>query len=398
MRKTSYELTRDQFGANMVEARRVLAAAADPTELLVKLFEESIEAKHLELNGLLATLPYALAEQAAETVKDPFVWEEFGASPPMQALANFDLTLGRMIHRQDEALNASWVSASLINLWQYQCHRLAGEKVYELSLGLGERLLKTELHGLSTDDLRLPFRNVYFVIPPELGLKLTNEMTGEHDLEGVYITEYEHKGLRRWKLLFWGPPNTQSEHEFDDTLFHFSVELPDGLSLDRAIDDSETFRGGVLNIGTDIAKAYYLDQWRILFRLVMNTVVYCTWPDADLRETQNGDFVRLQEQLRRHPKGSHKHERTREKLKGTPQQRRILLGPSVRRLEAPTHAGGASPLVRTLVSGHWKRQVWGEGRALRKWIFISPFWRGPEDGPESNPRRMLEGTHGEAKD
>ena len=394
MKKTSYERTRDFLGSDIIKAREVLAKAPDPMEMLINLFETSLQSRILDPQGLLATIPYALAERAADEVPDPFIWEEFGASPSMQVMANFDLALGRMLHRQNETLNNSWVSASIINLWQYQCHRRAGERVYELSLGLGERLLKTDLHGLDTEDLRLPYRNIYLVIPAELGLKLINEKTGQHDLEGVYITEYERKGQRIWKLLFWGPPNENSEHEFDDTLFHFSVDLPAGKSLDEALDQSEHFRGSALNVGTDTAKAYYLDQWRVLFRLVMNAVVYCTWPDAELRETQNAEFARLQEQLRKHPKGSHKYERTREKLRQTPQQRRVVLGPTVKRFEASAHAGGASPLVRTLVSGHWQRFAHGPGKTLRKWGWREPFWRGPEEAAESNPRRVLESTDG----
>jgi hypothetical protein len=394
MKKTAYELTRDVLAPGMPAARRVLATAPDAEKLLMDLFQLALKGSPLEHDGLLATVPYALAEKAAASVKDPYVWDDFGSSEPMQVLANFDLTLGRAVHRTNEALNTSWVSASIINLWQFQCHRLAGERVYELSLGLAERLLKTELRGLGTDDLRLPFQNVYLVIPAELGLKLMNEKTGEHDLEGVYITEYMRKGMRRWKLLFWGPPNAQSEHEFDDTIFHFSVELPAEATLDKALDDSELFRGSIYNPGTPAAKAYYLDQWRRLFQLVMNAVVYCTWPDAELREVRNAEFLRLQEQLRKHPKGSHKYERTREKLRETPQQRRVVLGPSVTRLETLASQGGASPLVRTLVSGHWQRFAYGPGKMQRKWGWREPFWRGPEEGPESNPRRVLENADG----
>lgn len=38
--------------------------------------------------------------------------------------------------------------------------------------------------------------------------------------------------------------------------------------------------------------------------------------------------------------------------------------------------GGRAPTVRRLVRGHWKRQHHGEGRALRKWIHVEPYWRG----------------------
>lgn len=37
--------------------------------------------------------------------------------------------------------------------------------------------------------------------------------------------------------------------------------------------------------------------------------------------------------------------------------------------------------VQILVVGHWKRQVHGTGREQRKWIFVEPYWRGPEDMP-----------------
>lgn len=41
-----------------------------------------------------------------------------------------------------------------------------------------------------------------------------------------------------------------------------------------------------------------------------------------------------------------------------------------------------SPLsVQCLVMGHWKRQVHGPQRSLRKWLWIEPYWRGPEDAP-----------------
>lgn len=37
--------------------------------------------------------------------------------------------------------------------------------------------------------------------------------------------------------------------------------------------------------------------------------------------------------------------------------------------------------VQSLVMGHWKRQAHGPQRSLRKWAWIEPYWRGPEDAP-----------------
>lgn len=43
--------------------------------------------------------------------------------------------------------------------------------------------------------------------------------------------------------------------------------------------------------------------------------------------------------------------------------------------------GGSTPSVQSLVAGHWKRQAYGTGNTLRRWVFIEPYWRGPENAP-----------------
>lgn len=43
--------------------------------------------------------------------------------------------------------------------------------------------------------------------------------------------------------------------------------------------------------------------------------------------------------------------------------------------------GGSSPKVRTLVCGHHKWQVHGPQRALRKYLWVRPYIRGPEGAP-----------------
>jgi hypothetical protein len=39
------------------------------------------------------------------------------------------------------------------------------------------------------------------------------------------------------------------------------------------------------------------------------------------------------------------------------------------------------PTVQVLVRGHWKRQSCGPRASERRWTFIEPYWRGPEDAP-----------------
>jgi len=59
---------------------------------------------------------------------------------------------------------------------------------------------------------------------------------------------------------------------------------------------------------------------------------------------------------------------------------KLDLRPQIREyLEGVHRGGGGVPSVRTLVRGHWKKQVHGVGRALRKNIVVAPYYRG--EGP-----------------
>jgi len=63
----------------------------------------------------------------------------------------------------------------------------------------------------------------------------------------------------------------------------------------------------------------------------------------------------------------------------------VHLGPELRRMAAEVALGSSKNAregwqLRTkhVVQGHWKMQAYGEGLKLRKRIWITPYWRGPE--------------------
>jgi hypothetical protein len=57
--------------------------------------------------------------------------------------------------------------------------------------------------------------------------------------------------------------------------------------------------------------------------------------------------------------------------------------------------GGKSPTVQSLVRGHHRRQRCGPDGALRKWIHVEPYWRGPEDAPIAVRSHVLGENHGQ---
>lgn len=338
---------------------------------------------------LLAALPFALATRVLRSLPEPATWKDFASHPDIVAFAEMESMLGETAFRANFVQD--WAATSIVNLWHFALHEKTGLRVYELTTGLAQKLYHTEVRGLSTDDLRLPYQSIYIVMPPpteRMNLKLSNELTGAHDLGGVYVAETTHNNVRVWKMLFWGPPNEKSKSEYDDALFHFTVKLPEGMDLADALDLNEKETAN--NAATSHSARFYQEFWRPLFKLVMNVVVYLTWPDADVRQVENSQYTKLHEKLKKHPKGSNKYERARQELREVPQQRRILLGASVRHLPAEGPSDPGSPLtVRTLVTGHWQRFAYGPGRTERRWGWREPFWRGPANGVESNPRRVL---------
>jgi hypothetical protein len=48
-----------------------------------------------------------------------------------------------------------------------------------------------------------------------------------------------------------------------------------------------------------------------------------------------------------------------------------------------------APTVQCLVRGHWKRQACGPKLTERKFIFVEPYWRGPEDAPIASRAHVL---------
>lgn len=387
MRPTAYEFQRKGFGSRWAEAV-ALDAEKGAAAAIKDMVREMLNGKSKPPDELFAALPFALATRVVRSFPDP-TWKDFATHPDVMDFSEIESMIGQTAYQSD--LVADWAAASVLNLWHFAMHERAGLRVYEVAAGLGQKLHHTEVRGLSTDDLRLPYQSIYIVMPPpsegRTNLKLQNELTGAHDIGGVYVAETRHDGVRVWKMMFWGPPNENSKNEYDDALFHFTVTLPEGVDLADALDLNENETA--LSAASSHSAQFYKEFWRPLFKLVMNCVVYMTWPDADARQVENSQYTKLHEKLKKHPKGSNKYERARQELREVLPQRRILLGASVRDLPSDDSAPGSPLTVRTLVSGHWQRFAHGPGRAERRWGWREPFWRGPADAPESNPRRML---------
>lgn len=306
-------------------------------------------------------------------------------------------TLHRVIGTAS-AGNVSEITTAYAQQWQLFRFKKSGERVYEVSPGLASRASKTVLRGLRTDMLMdtavLPYDALYIIVPPESGLVVENVHSGTHVVEGMYVTrDRMSDGTPSWRLMVVGTPK---DNPLNDALFHFTMPLPPDTDLEEAIQlEYRRVTGKSEEHGQvfDSAEVKCLDLMPGFFRWAMNIVFYATSADARRQEVWNHpDATGLMERARKHPKGTHKGDRAREALRGAHLRRRTYLGGGLSVLEAAgqgTAREGQSLIVRTLVEGHWRNQAHGPRHTLRKVIWIAPFWRGPEDGPESNPVHVV---------
>src|SRR4051812_44631007 len=138
-------------------------------------------------------------DQRMQQLEDPNSIELATNDSELQDLAEwfietFKVVSGRLYVTEE-------FSTMITHLYHTSVHHRTGENTYEVSAGLGDRLAHTEVRGLTTADVRLPFPNIYIIVPPEAGLKLNHIKSGEHVCNGFYVTEDLNGGRGRvWKI------------------------------------------------------------------------------------------------------------------------------------------------------------------------------------------------------
>ncbi|WNZ59872.1 hypothetical protein QEG98_28120 [Myxococcus sp. MxC21-1] len=300
---------------------------------------------------MFGSLPFLALEDAVRRHGPTRVNDAITDAEVQRALAR---VTGGPDHRENYKLLCMERWFSLV----YVAH---GRHDYEVSPGLAQRLRHTELRGLSCDDLHLPHPCIQLRVPIEAGITLPDTAGPDLPVTGLLLAEEPEPG-RCWRLCV-----EASRHDGQRTLNLISVSLPAGQDLDTALDSHES-------------KAQHAgEHWRAIWAWAMNVVLYATSGGVREEVWRNREARQLRDRLEKLPKGP-KRDKLREQLKAMDVQRRVVLGPGAVPLEAPPQGTTGRPLVvRTRVSGHWKRQPHGQALAERKLIWVQPYWRGPED-------------------
>jgi len=279
-------------------------------------------------------------------------------------------------------------------IWHMSQWVVEGRRVFAPSEALCKRLERIELRGVSGDDIALPFRSFYVVVPYGVGVPIPDYNEAVFPLRGLYVLEdeYDSDTLLRGRVVHvlavgqWRSLGDTGHH--DDQLYYWTMPLCAGRGALLASQERITRSWERADCDHLVDTKTPLRQLHALNRWIWHLLVYLSSSDVrrELRYL-DPEVERLEQRLRKHPKGR-KRDRIKDALKQRSRQRVIVIGSDVQ--APPQSQGKGTPLeVRQLVRGHRKRQPFGPQRQERKEITIAPYWRGPEDGEQGGSRFML---------
>jgi hypothetical protein len=253
-----------------------------------------------------------------------------------------------------------------------------GRHDYEVSPGLTQRLLATEVRGVQGKFLRLPFPCLTVKLDPAAFDGYVEVLVSEQTLHESMPAPRNADGTMKFLTFFFNRGGHFADGKFGTA--RGKVLTLRVLGEDDLSEQIERNTDRMSSIGARVA------------RFVTNLVLYLSWPDTgDEPEIRhNPEWLALREKIK--TLTGYKKERAKERLKELSPERRLYVGAKVPFLtggESAVSGGGDKLLVRTLVSGHWKQQPCGPRNSERKLIRIEPFWRGPVDGALSSPVRKV---------
>jgi hypothetical protein len=292
----------------------------------------------------------------------------------------------------------SWPPTSCVEVAAFMAHRLAHvadqPNWFRLSEGLAERLMTTELRGLTPTDIRLPFHTLAIEVPQGL-LELSDPETGFHCVRCILVADCDGsmsqhpralKG-RHLMLFVQCEANEHSPTSFETLDLHFTLSLKDSnqtlheQDIERAAQYGATIerKGRLFGRETDP-----LEARQLIVQLVLNVLLYLSSDRADVCHCHANEIARL-------TKG-----RDRKKLRAVLRERigrlerervfivgsSVRIDPALREHLSRSPGSGSSLAYRTVVRGHWKHQPFGEARAERRLIWIQPYVRGGDDLPQ----------------
>jgi hypothetical protein len=317
-----------------------------------------------------------------------YFWYYRNDTRAMREIAQYPALAQLMMHLRDQ-----WgIDEDKIKLASYlafaRARTWANNSNYLVAPGLLQQLQETKLTGVTCADIKLPFDVITVHLSRPVPLKtykvykLALFIEQFQDTRILTIIAFARHIVNAKDNFIVLPIPLMEDATFDTTIAHQMDKETETLDEDGT---NQTLMG--------------------LCNLVANTIMYATWPDADiLDEFTNPQAKILWNKIQGTPP-SKRRDRLQAMLDSMDTTKHKVLGSSIiyiSRQQAEKEDNdlaqqtGKKLVLRVRVAGHWTNQAHGPRHSLRKRIWIQPYWKGPEDGFLKPQTRVLKMQH-EAK-
>jgi hypothetical protein len=354
-------------------------------DILAAAKEEGIHAEDLGVEDILPM-----------TVRLPSIGQEI----TVEEFVRLSWQLQQQAYRGQQTSQTLVGHASTQQLWQQARWKMFGSRCYDLSAPLAATLLETAMN-VDGSDIELPIPSFYLRVR-DLGLTINNIETGDHILDGFYVSmlptvgrEYTAgdrelgEGSKAVAVMAVGLPNERSAEVTDNALASFIVLLEEGNVEDWVLKMAGS-EGAIRGLASN---AEHLVPW---VRIIFGFCLYMLAEDHD--EERRKLFSGNEEEIRA------KARKLRERGKDKDAKRLIedaalpvhyvRVGYKEQPSEELIRHASADEETRHLtrrfiVRGHYRNQPYGPGRAQRRIVFIRAFWKGPSWAEVVSARRHV---------
>jgi hypothetical protein len=265
---------------------------------------------------------------------------------------------------------AGYLDSSFFQNWHHYRWHHTGRTIYDVHPALAHSFMDTEV-TVQPHVLRLECPTVYLGLL-DLGLTVWHQITGEHRLNGMYLSlDEERTGEQEIFVVVVGEAHPGSPAN-DNALCSFSIPLDGSTDIEQKLQEIDQQPDRARLLGPN-AKRFV--SWA---RLALNSLLYIQHVKEDV--VHHKEHGVPPSKLAHANAIKSKKQRETYLSKYRSDVRYVQLGARF----ATDASGGAEregAVVRHLVRGHWRWQVCGKGRAERRLMWIRPHWRG-EDAPE----------------
>lgn len=257
----------------------------------------------------------------------------------------------------------------------------AGKHFYHITKSLAEKLKATQIKGLLTDDIKLPYKSIYISLPEDFSMSfwIMPGQSGSNNAWGIYVTEDPGDGSYSRTLRF----NVSSKPEavnyngellYDDNTSFCRIYLEPGKLLEQAIIDS------MIDAPSEESK----NTWKNILHWTTNLILYITWYNPGEHWERNVEAKQLWERIQKLPKGI-KRSKLLERYKNIDKQSWKMIDESkstvIQRRSLNEDTKNFNTKILDLpgtwkeISGFWRRQRFGKNLEQQRQQWIEPHWR-----------------------